>query len=61
MSLSGPTLRDRWLAAYVDRLLYTATGNGRVARRFTDVSSLSSAAPMSSSPPACSWQPRSAP
>nr|WP_240634491.1 MULTISPECIES: FAD-dependent monooxygenase [Streptomyces] len=37
---AGPTLRDRVLAAYVDRLLYTATGNGRVARRFTDVSSL---------------------
>lgn len=37
---TGPTLRDRILAAYVDRLLYTATGNGRVARRFTDVSSL---------------------
>lgn len=37
---SGPTLRDRILAAYVDRLLYTATGNGRIARRFTDVSSL---------------------
>ncbi|WP_442819193.1 NAD(P)/FAD-dependent oxidoreductase [Streptomyces sp. NBC_01236] len=37
---TGPTLRDRILAAYVDRLLYTATGNGRIARRFTDVSSL---------------------
>jgi 2-polyprenyl-6-methoxyphenol hydroxylase-like FAD-dependent oxidoreductase len=37
---TGPTLRDRILASYVDRLLYTATGNGRVARRFTDVSSL---------------------
>lgn len=37
---TGPTLRDRILAAYVDRLLYTATGNVRVARRFTDVSSL---------------------
>ncbi|MFE9764522.1 FAD-dependent oxidoreductase [Streptomyces sp. NPDC005808] len=37
---SGPTLRDRILAAYVNRLLLTATGNGRIARRFTDVSSL---------------------
>ncbi|MHA5051331.1 FAD-dependent oxidoreductase [Streptomyces sp. SD15] len=37
---TGPTLRDRILAGYVDRLLYTATGNGRIARRFTDVSSL---------------------
>ncbi|MFJ2826591.1 FAD-dependent oxidoreductase [Streptomyces sp. NPDC087263] len=37
---NGPTLRDRILAAYVDRLLLTATGNGRIARRFTDVSSL---------------------
>ncbi len=37
---SGPTLRDRLLAAYVGRLLYTATGNGRIARRVTDVTSL---------------------
>ncbi|MBG0855508.1 FAD-dependent monooxygenase [Streptomyces spinoverrucosus] len=37
---SGPTLRDRAVAAYVDRLMYTATGNGRVARRVTDVTSL---------------------
>ncbi|WP_340379903.1 FAD-dependent monooxygenase [Streptomyces sp. SS7] len=36
----GPGLRDRLLAAYVERLLYTATGNGRVARRVTDVTSL---------------------
>lgn len=37
---SGPTLRDRILSAYVGRLLYTATGNGRIARRVTDVTSL---------------------
>lgn len=37
---NGPTLRDRIIAAYANRLLYTATGNGRIARRFTDVSSL---------------------
>ncbi|GAA3305032.1 hypothetical protein GCM10020295_57690 [Streptomyces cinereospinus] len=37
---SGPTLRERAVAAYVDRLMYTATGNGRVARRVTDVTSL---------------------
>lgn len=55
---SGPTLRDRILAAYVDRLLYTATGNGRIARRFTDVSS--SAAPTSSSVPASCWPPYAA-
>ncbi|GAA3797921.1 pyridine nucleotide-disulfide oxidoreductase [Streptomyces phyllanthi] len=36
----GPTLRERLVAAYVDRLLLTATGNGRVARRLTDVTSL---------------------
>ncbi|MDN3020435.1 FAD-dependent oxidoreductase [Streptomyces sp. S.PB5] len=36
----GPTLRDRIGAAYVERLMYTATGNGRVARRVTDVTSL---------------------
>ena len=36
----GPTLRDRVLAAYVGRLLRTATGNGRVARRVTDVTAL---------------------
>lgn len=36
----GPTLRDRVVAAYVDRLMYTATGNGRIARRVTDVTSL---------------------
>ncbi|WDF37809.1 FAD-dependent oxidoreductase [Streptomyces sp. T12] len=37
---NGPTLRDRLLAAYVGRLLHTATGNGRIARRVTDVTSL---------------------
>ncbi|GAA2425248.1 FAD-dependent monooxygenase [Streptomyces macrosporus] len=36
----GPTLGDRIAARYVDRLLYTATGNGRIARRITDVTSL---------------------
>jgi flavin-dependent dehydrogenase len=36
----GPTLRDRLVAAYVDRLMLTATGNGRIARRVTDVTSL---------------------
>jgi 2-polyprenyl-6-methoxyphenol hydroxylase-like FAD-dependent oxidoreductase len=36
----GPTLRDRLLAAYVGRLMLTATGNGRIARRVTDVTSL---------------------
>ncbi|AZP23265.1 pyridine nucleotide-disulfide oxidoreductase [Streptomyces aquilus] len=36
----GPTGRDRLVAAYVDRLMYTATGNGRIARRVTDVTSL---------------------
>ncbi|MFF5184930.1 NAD(P)/FAD-dependent oxidoreductase [Streptomyces sp. NPDC000345] len=36
----GPTLRDRMLAAYVGRLMLTATGNGRIARRVTDVTSL---------------------
>ncbi|MFF3464803.1 NAD(P)/FAD-dependent oxidoreductase [Streptomyces sp. NPDC002619] len=37
---SGPTLRERVTAAYVGRLLYAATGNGRIARRVTDVTSL---------------------
>lgn len=36
----APSARDRWLAAYVGRLMYTATGNGRIARRVTDVTSL---------------------
>ncbi|MET8580628.1 FAD-dependent oxidoreductase [Streptomyces collinus] len=37
---TGPTLRDRVLSAYVGRLLRTATGNGRIARRVTDVTAL---------------------
>ncbi|MFF4574342.1 NAD(P)/FAD-dependent oxidoreductase [Streptomyces sp. NPDC001410] len=37
---TGPTLRDRLLSAYVERLLHTATGNGRIARRVTDVTAL---------------------
>ncbi|GGR89578.1 hypothetical protein GCM10010269_30850 [Streptomyces humidus] len=37
---NGPTLRDRLLAAYVGRLMLTATGSGRIARRVTDVTSL---------------------
>ncbi|WAZ21499.1 FAD-dependent monooxygenase [Streptomyces cinnabarinus] len=36
----GPTRAERLVAAYVDRLTYTATGNGRVARAVTDVMSL---------------------
>ncbi|WP_093907810.1 NAD(P)/FAD-dependent oxidoreductase [Streptomyces sp. cf386] len=36
----GPTLRERLVAAYVGRLMHTATGNGRIARRVTDVTSL---------------------
>jgi 2-polyprenyl-6-methoxyphenol hydroxylase-like FAD-dependent oxidoreductase len=36
----GPRIRDRIVAAYVSRLMYTATGNGRIARRVTDVTSL---------------------
>ncbi|MFJ6906635.1 NAD(P)/FAD-dependent oxidoreductase [Streptomyces griseoluteus] len=41
---TGPTVRDRLVAAYVGRLLLTATGNGRVARRVTDVTSLETGA-----------------
>ncbi|WP_437075096.1 pyridine nucleotide-disulfide oxidoreductase [Streptomyces sp. enrichment culture] len=37
---SGPSLRERCVSAYVGRLLLTATGNGRIARRVTDVTSL---------------------
>lgn len=37
---TGPTLRDRLVAGYVARLMRTATGNGRIARRVTDVTSL---------------------
>ncbi|WP_320775049.1 pyridine nucleotide-disulfide oxidoreductase [Streptomyces sp. CRN 30] len=36
----GPTPGDRLLAGYVDRLMLTATGNGRIARRVTDVTSM---------------------
>ncbi|MFF0381467.1 NAD(P)/FAD-dependent oxidoreductase [Streptomyces sp. NPDC004286] len=41
---TGPTVRDRLVAAYVGRLLVTAAGNGRVARRVTDVTSLEAGA-----------------
>ncbi|MFF7384112.1 FAD-dependent oxidoreductase [Streptomyces griseoluteus] len=41
---TGPTVRDRLVSAYVGRLLRTATGNGRVARRVTDVTSLQAGA-----------------
>ncbi|MER6955078.1 FAD-dependent oxidoreductase [Streptomyces sp. NPDC000618] len=37
---NGPTLRDRLQSAYVGRLMHTATGSGRIARRVTDVTSL---------------------
>ncbi|MFK0152058.1 NAD(P)/FAD-dependent oxidoreductase [Streptomyces sp. NPDC090493] len=37
---NGPTARDRIVSAYVSRLMYAATGNGRIARRVTDVTSL---------------------
>ncbi|GGS93776.1 FAD-dependent monooxygenase [Streptomyces chromofuscus] len=43
---NGPTLRERAVAAYVDRLMHTATGNGRVAKRVTDVTSLERGAEM---------------
>ncbi|WP_445398646.1 FAD-dependent monooxygenase [Streptomyces sp. LE64] len=36
----GPTLRERASAAYLDRLLHTATGNGRIAREVTRVTSM---------------------
>ncbi|GAA3625111.1 FAD-dependent oxidoreductase [Streptomyces fenghuangensis] len=36
----GPTFRDKLASAYISRLLHTATGNGWVARRITDVTSL---------------------
>ena len=47
---NGPTRRDRALAAYVNRLMHTATGNGRVARAVTDVTSLEKAATVLLSP-----------
>jgi hypothetical protein len=37
---AGPTRRERVLARYVDRLTLTSTGNGRIARKVTDVMSL---------------------
>ncbi|MFD8938898.1 FAD-dependent monooxygenase [Streptomyces sp. NPDC059578] len=37
---NGPTLRERATAAYVDRLMHTATGNGRIARELTRVTSM---------------------
>ena len=47
---NGPTWRERALAAYVDRLVLTATGNGRVARKVTDVMSLERGAEVLVSP-----------
>ncbi|MEV6999605.1 FAD-dependent oxidoreductase [Streptomyces sp. NPDC093982] len=47
---NGPTRRDRLVAAYVGRLLHTATGNGRIARRVTDVTSLERGAEVLLSP-----------
>ncbi|MEU9381678.1 FAD-dependent oxidoreductase [Streptomyces sp. NPDC048279] len=47
---NGPNLRDRLAHAYVDRLLYTATGNGRIARRVTDVTALERGAEVLLSP-----------
>ncbi|MFE7072646.1 FAD-dependent oxidoreductase [Streptomyces sp. NPDC057620] len=43
---SGPTLRERLAARYVARLMLTATGNGRVARAVTDVTSLQRGIPV---------------
>ncbi|MFI6565980.1 FAD-dependent oxidoreductase [Streptomyces sp. NPDC050534] len=37
---AGPTLAERLAARFVDRLTYTATGSGRVARAVTDVVTL---------------------
>ncbi|CAM5234467.1 NAD(P)/FAD-dependent oxidoreductase [Streptomyces griseomycini] len=37
---TGPTLAERAAARFVDRLTYTATGSGRVARALTDVMTL---------------------
>jgi flavin-dependent dehydrogenase len=36
----GPTVGERVAAWYIDRLIHTATGSGRVARRVTDVMTL---------------------
>jgi hypothetical protein len=43
---NGPTRKERLVAWYVDRLMYTATGNGRVARAVTDVTSLQRGIPV---------------
>ncbi|GAA4794643.1 NAD(P)/FAD-dependent oxidoreductase [Streptomyces ziwulingensis] len=48
---AGPTRADRLLAAYVGRLMHTATGSGRVARRVTDVTSLERGAGVLLTPP----------
>ena len=37
---NGPTLGERVAARFVDRLIHTATGSGRVARGVTDVMTL---------------------
>lgn len=37
---AGPSLRERLLARYVGRVMYTATGTGRVARAVNDVMTL---------------------
>ncbi|MGW3627613.1 FAD-dependent monooxygenase [Streptomyces sp. NPDC000880] len=37
---NGPDLLAKGMAAFVDRLILTSTGNGRVARRVTDVMTL---------------------
>ncbi|MEU4498128.1 FAD-dependent monooxygenase [Streptomyces sp. NPDC023998] len=47
---NGPTLTDRLKAAYVDRLIYTSTGNGRVARAVTDVVTLQKGAHVLANP-----------
>ncbi|MFF3345399.1 FAD-dependent oxidoreductase [Streptomyces sp. NPDC002779] len=48
---AGPTRAERLVAAYVDRLTYTATGNGRVARALTDVMALEKGAGVLLTPP----------
>lgn len=37
---NGPTIGERVAARFVDRLIYTATGSGRIARALTDVMTL---------------------
>jgi flavin-dependent dehydrogenase len=39
---NGPTVVERLAARYIDRLVHTATGSGRVARSVTDVMTLES-------------------